>query len=588
MSQMERLLAAFSVLLVFVYVVLRALYVPTFHDEAATIFHYLVPEKFLPYEAHWDANNHILNSALAYYCYKWFGFELIWIRLPNVLSFLIFGFYAIRMSANFKSQLVRVLAFLALITAAFPLEFFAQARGYGMSMAFLFGAIFHTYQFLLLGKTKDLVAVWLWMGFAVLANMALINMFAILMGITALQSVLQERGRCRNILSVLGIGLPILAFAVIYALELKERGLLYTGFPDGFVKITVGSLLRHQFGVLSPVANWVVTMLGLSASFYLIVKFVSSGFHWTMGRLTGILLLLNAMASISLNFFLDVNFPEDRVGVYFFPLFLITIAGAIDELQKSTPRLRFFVLSLAIFPIHLLTVANFNTTLLWPPWHVSESTYNFAVNKQKDAGKGLTISSHYLNELGWSFWNFRNDAAMQPLQRVPVPDTLADLLLARTYDFDFDKVPYHVIYLDEPNGLHLLERNTPVTWLPAAILRPRLTEINGANEFYELFNESILILPGKTGCLEFSASIKVESGVWQGHLVVTSANINGEGQYDYIPMHWLRPEWNGDELHLKRTYHFADDAQTFKVYFWNMNGQEVDMSVSDFSFSVPE
>lgn len=588
MGQIERLLAVLSVLLVFVYVVLRAMYVPTFHDEAATFFHYIASEKFWPYQAHWDANNHILNSALAYCGYKWLGTELIWIRLPNVLSFLIYGFFAFKLSESLERKSIRWLGFLALITAAFSLEFFAQARGYGMSLAFLLGAVYHLYKFLIAGKTKDILLLWFWMGCAVAANMALINMYAILLGLAFLQAVMQQQGRTRNLLSVFFVGLPLLVMAVMYALELKERGLLYTGFPDGFVKVTVGSLLRHQFRIESPIVAWIVAMLGLSASLFLLVRFVSSGFYWTMGRLAGVLLLLNALASISLNFFLGVNFPEDRVGVYFFPLFILTCIAAIDELGKTTPKARWLAVGFAIFPLHLVSIANLNTTLLWPPWHVSESTYNFALDKQKHAGKDLMISSHYLNELGWSFWNFRNNGVMQPLQRRPVPDTLADMLIARTYDFDFNAVPYTTVFEDKPNGVHVLERIRPVKWSDAVALKPRLTQIDGDNEFYELFNDSVNVLPEKVGYFDFSAVVDVKGGLWDGHLVIISANANGEGTYDYIPMHWLRPQWNGDELHLRRTFHFADDALTFKVYFWNIHKNEIHIEISDFRFYVAQ
>jgi len=48
-----------------IYLILRAVFIPLVHDEAATFFHYIHSFDFVPFIAHWDANNHILNSALA-------------------------------------------------------------------------------------------------------------------------------------------------------------------------------------------------------------------------------------------------------------------------------------------------------------------------------------------------------------------------------------------------------------------------------------------------------------------------------------------------------------------------------------------
>lgn len=584
MSFIERLLAAAIVFVVFVYVVLRAIYVPTFHDEAATIFHYIVSENFWPYKAHWDANNHILNSALAYCGYKGLGMELIWLRLPNVLSFLIYSFFAYRLANSLKNNVVRWVALLALLTAAFPLEFFAQARGYGMSLAFLLAAIYYLQQFLIQQKTKYQILLWFWMCCAVAANMALINMYAIIIGLVGLQLLALQYQRIRNMLVLVVFGLVPLALAVAYALELKARGLLYTGFPDGFVKITVGSLIRHQFGVESPIVAWVVAMLALAAALFIIKRFVWSGFFWTMGRLLAVLLLLNALASIALNLLLGVNFPEDRVGVYFFPLFILTCLAAINQLATSKPKWHWLALGFLVFPVHLLSIINLNTTLLWPPWHVSESTYNFAYDRQKQVGTRLMISSHYLNELGWAFWNFKNDAIMQPLQRKPVPDTLADLLIARTYDFDFNAVPYKVVFEDKPNGVHVLERTKPVPWSGPRVLKPLRNTIHGNDEFYELFNDSVRVLPGKLGYLDFTATVAVTNGLWEGHFIIASYNASGQSSYDYVPMHWLRPRWDRAELHIKRTYQFADDAHTFKIYFWNIHQNELDIQLSDFSF----
>jgi hypothetical protein len=124
--------------LVFIYLIFRALYVPLVHDEAATFFHYIVSENFIPPEAHWDANNHILNSALTYLSYSLFGSSELSLRIPNLLTFIIYVVYTFKISKIISNKLLRWVFLISLILAHNFIEFFALTRGYGMSMEFLF------------------------------------------------------------------------------------------------------------------------------------------------------------------------------------------------------------------------------------------------------------------------------------------------------------------------------------------------------------------------------------------------------------------------------------------------------------------
>ena len=60
----ERLLFLSLAALAGLYVVLRAALVPWVHDECASLFWFVERGEFLPWKAHWDANNHVLSSAI--------------------------------------------------------------------------------------------------------------------------------------------------------------------------------------------------------------------------------------------------------------------------------------------------------------------------------------------------------------------------------------------------------------------------------------------------------------------------------------------------------------------------------------------
>ena len=129
-------LAFFTAATTFVFILLRAALVPITHDEAATFLHYIQRGEFFPYFAHWDANNHPLNSFLSIITYRCLGSELVWLRLPNALSFILFAYYAYKLLKELNSRLTFTFGYVAILTAWMPFEFFAQCRGYGLSLAF--------------------------------------------------------------------------------------------------------------------------------------------------------------------------------------------------------------------------------------------------------------------------------------------------------------------------------------------------------------------------------------------------------------------------------------------------------------------
>lgn len=588
MGQLERLLSAITVLLIFIYVVLRAVYVPTFHDEAATFFHYVVTGNFLPFQAHWDANNHILNSALAYFSYKVLGPEQIWIRLPNVLSFLVYGFFAIRITAELKSDLLRWLTLIAVLTSAFLLEFFSLARGYAMSIAFLLGAVYYASQYFSTKKLKHQLSLWFWMVLAVTASLTLVNSYLILLGLSFLTLFRVESNRWQHVVVWLVFGLICFSAVSYYGFQLKGRGLLYTGLADGFVGVTVQSLVRYQLQIESHLVAVLITIIGGLSSLFLLFRLVLKRVGWSAIRLTAFLLLFNAVGSVLLNWIFGINFPENRVGMYYIPLFLITFAGALDEMSTTSKNVKFVGLSLLFFPVHLSSHLNLNTTILWPKWHASDVIYNEVLEHQRSVGKTLTISAEYLNELGWAYYNFQNNAELQLLQRDPVPDTLSDLLIARSADFDFTTVPYDTMYFDHANGIYLLNRKHPIDWSAAKRMELKQKHIKGSDEFYEILNGSKNELPATAGTFELHATVNAKEGMWDGQLVIASYNTDGNDTYNMIPVHWIRPEWKGDDLLVKRTYHFSDDATTYKVYFWNMNKQEIELDIEFVEFRSPQ
>ena len=51
-------------LTIFIFIVLRAFFIPFSHDEAATFFFYIQSGNYLPYKAHVYTNNHMPEQTI--------------------------------------------------------------------------------------------------------------------------------------------------------------------------------------------------------------------------------------------------------------------------------------------------------------------------------------------------------------------------------------------------------------------------------------------------------------------------------------------------------------------------------------------
>lgn len=586
MGQLERLLAGFSVFIVFVYVVLRAIYVPVFHDEASTFFTYILTGDFIPFFAHWDANNHVLNSALSHIFFKIFGPNPWSIRLPNVLVFLAYGFFTVRIAQEISHTLVRWMLLIGLLTSTFVLEFFALTRGYGMSIAFLLGALYYLSKYLHLTEIKYQLLVWFWLILAVTANLALLNSYLIVVGIVLL-CALNQPNKFKHLSVVVSVGVLAFAGAAYYALELKNRGLLYTGKADGFISTTVRSLMLYQLDINSIPLATITAFIGTIAAGLLIIPVLINRLKWSVVSLSAVLLILNGVGSVMLNAFFGMNFPENRVGIYFIPLFLITVAGAIDRMSTANnKKIKWLSIGFLILPAHLITHLNLNATVLWPEWHVSDRLSEELLN-QLEPNQAASISAPKWIQTDWAYYNFLSGSKLQLFNPAKYPDTTADYIFGRPQDFEFDKIPYTAVYRDMYTDFQILKRTKELDSKKIQFFESWNNNYSGADEFFELVNVSIPIQEGYAGNWELIATLETKSSLYQGQLVLASESANGElSSYDFIDLLWPRDSWIKDTLHIKRTFHFPEGTKAMKVYLWNIPKEEIHFSGSLLEFNL--
>ena len=572
-----------TAVLVFIYLAIRSITVPISHDEAATFFHYIQSGKFIPYFTLWDANNHFLNSLLVYPLYKIFGSALFWLRLPNLLFFPIYAIFAYKLTKGIRVNLLQLLTSIALITAPFLIEFFAQTRGYGLSFALLMGVLYFLHKFLNSKRPSYQFLTWVFAALALMANMSLMNTFLILLVGIGIFIATKVRGPFMKMNWIYYVVLGVIPFiaATKFALDMKEMRLLYYGLGDGLVPVTVKSLLRFGFSTESMPLAWTVAGVGLIASVTLIVSYIRKSFNKSSpGILASILLLGNAIGAILLNYLMDVNFPEDRIALYFLPLFIITFGYFIDFIANRAPVLKWIGIVLIAFPISLILQLNLNRTIQWEIYPVSDKLYEFFKTEQLKTDTPLMISGDRLLEMSWGYHNVRSDKMMTPFAH-DGRDTLhfSDFVMCHPINCIKYGPEYKLVFEDASN-MKIYQRQTDLI-LSEIYSLDSVIHVKGNSEYMNIIDLEADSLIHNADILELEITFKSDVKPLNMDLIITSSNAtNNKLFYDFIPIKWIRGEWNGDKLTMRRPVSIPTSSERLVVYIWNIEGAAYEMTVN--------
>ena len=133
--------AGCAAVLFLVFVVGRALFVSLTYDEAATYLRY-ISTGFLSVFNFSVATNHPLNTLMARLCYSVGGGSELVLRLPNVVAFAIYLFFAWRMLSRLRHRIIAAAGFVLINLNSYLLEYFALCRGYGLSLGLLMASLY--------------------------------------------------------------------------------------------------------------------------------------------------------------------------------------------------------------------------------------------------------------------------------------------------------------------------------------------------------------------------------------------------------------------------------------------------------------
>ncbi|MGZ4042313.1 MAG: ArnT family glycosyltransferase [Bacteroidia bacterium] len=566
--------------LVFVVICLRAFFIPFTHDEAATFFYYIQSDNYLPYKAHVYTNNHVLNSALSNLCYHIAGPHRFILRLPNILSFILLCFGIYRHFPYLKNTSSKILLACAFLFTFNFLDFFELCRGYGLSMGCLLLALSYLADYFSTGRIKTLVLFSIFLQLALAANLILVVMSTVLLFFIYVYQ-LKRKLLFRPLNLILqAANLLLLIFWIKFSFFYKAAGALDYGVGENYWEVTFKTLLKFLY---STDGIWIQCVVLFLFTLVLTLTFITARKDFTFTSLFTPknfypLMLIILIAGFYLQKkMLDVNFPEDRTGIFFFLLFVLSISFSLDGFKKLSDSISVSIITpLFIYFILSLNISFFSSNFYYT---MPKELYLQLKKEFNDHPQLFTIGGNRARELNYAFLNYKGE--------LNTMDDSAEMQMNCDYYFAMKiEKPYYEKYYEEIGYDNkwdrvLLKRKEKIEHEQFYVLNN--FNYSGADEFIGLKQIQDTVFENHNPVELYTEINFVEvPKPWNAFLVLEINNDKGEQiWYKRVPITWLDNDLNNKTRHLKLSSGNLPPKSTIKAYFWNIDKQKVTLMINN-------
>jgi len=388
------------------YVIYKATHTSFTHDESYSFLKY-VHQPFMDIISYKTAytNNHILNSVLMKYSEVCFGNSELAMRLPNILAFVLYASFVFAFLKRFLPSII-FFGFIVFTAHPYLLDFFALARGYGLSIAFMVMSIYYLCVYFYSNINKHLVLFNVAAFFAVMSNFSMLNFYVASLITFNVVSYFKNKTLNQNHQWIkqnkinLWSLLVFIAFLFEPMRRIAKKKLLDFGGKQGFITDTIGSSVDDLFYESHVIETWltifkcfvvfvvfVVTLIWLVNSVKKRIDFIKDN---SVLLIVNILLLCIVGISIAQHVLLDNDFYVHRFALFFYPLFilnLIVLFKTVFDLGfKKTLVFVFFILSVgSVYNLYL----NGNVSYYkdWKYDQHTKSVMTILIDEQKNNAK---------------------------------------------------------------------------------------------------------------------------------------------------------------------------------------------------------
>lgn len=572
---------------VFVMVCIRSAVIPFAHDEVATFFYYIQTGNFLPYHSHADADNHVLNSCLSWICFKLSGDSPFSLRLPNLMALLVLAVSVYRISKQLIHAHSRLILLAGFLLSFYWLSFFSLCRGYGISLSFLILSLYYLVEYFNSKELKKLVLFYLFVQIALSAHLVLIILAIGLTFAVIIFQLLNKKFTDKRNLTILIIHLLLILFWVKFSFFLQGKNLLY-GDAQNYWNTTFVALIQLLSG---STAVWIpffmvfcfLVLTGVAITINIkkiqanILNIYAPSIFFTL-MLAGMIVAFYAMHVI-----FNINYPEDRHGLFFYVLFILALAFTADRF-KGTPVKALSAIIAAGALVHFILTINFRKHVEDCYQTLPGRFYTRLMEEEKASPERITIGGQPETEFIYDFTNYRHNGDLNNMNISLVKLSMnCDYVITMKNKEHLYEPYYAAIDSDKNWGITLLKRREKIKRNLLASV-DSLKTFQTHDEFYNLYalkdtgfkNTNPLLIEININRIQAEMPL-------QAWLVFEIDSTGGDfSNYQRMPLNWIRYNWSGvrnQKLDLVSAQ-LPKKVRRLVFYLWNLKKKAIKCEIN--------
>jgi hypothetical protein len=570
--------------LIFVLLCIRAFIIPLSHEEVAAFFFYIQSDDYWPYTAHLSTGNHFLNSVLANLFYHIFGAQPFALRLPSLLAFpaLAYGIYR---HFRFLSQLSSKIALTACFLFMAPfLDLFSVSSGFGLSVAFMLLALSYLTEYFYDKNRRSIVLFSVCIQVALCANLMLFVITGILLiYLYVRQYRIRTLFLLKNIvLQIINLGL--LAFWGNLLLFYREKGVFGAATANEYWDLTFKSLIDAVTGSKQLWVLIVVLLIAAPVLVYFFWNILKNSF-WFNDLFKPLLAYPFMFVILVCGFYaqkkiLGMNYPEDRSGLAFFVLIVLSLAFFIDSLPATFANALGAVVS-ALSIVAFVVLFRFSTFSTWFYQTIPPSLYQTLADEAAKDKEPVTIGGSPIREYNFAFLNYKNEGRLNPMNDQQEMQMNCDYYIAAEYEKPFYEAYYTELARDDKWGRILLKRKKNLEH-KTFFERGAPQDFSGSKEFFDIKALKDTVFASRNPLeAEIEISFEKVPTPFNAFLAMSIENEKGEViHYRRIALNWLAKDLNGQQKDLKITSgNLPAKIGRLVLHLWNIDRKEVQFTV---------
>ncbi len=456
--------------ILFIIVCYKAITLSMTHDESASYFYlnhvnittYLFDGSVWP-----NANNHWLNTLGFQLTSRIFGPQEWAIRLPNILAFIIYAYYSIRLLNDVKSSSFRILGLLIILANPYVLDFFSTARGYGLSLAFTTMALHYVNGFIKKEYLQHLIISLILLLLATLSLFSSLIYVPALMGGVLLYLLFTNSFKANSrsfiipvfVIAAASIITLIITYKPLKALSGNEEFKWGAStLMECFESLALHSSYANKF---IPNNHFIVGILSCFLLFSIIKSFplfcslksIRSNSVLLLGITTFVFLLIGIVVA---RYTVGTYYPIERKTIMFIPFIGIITAYTLDNITVNYKNYLGWILSLML-TAHFILSFDKNQVREW--WY-DRDTKDFITQISQDAASNkVVLGCNWLFHPTLSFYaqtKFPNQIEIMGYNKEIDVKKDFDYYMCFSSDYDQLKEKYEILY-SNPTGRMILK-----------------------------------------------------------------------------------------------------------------------------------